>query len=82
MQMMKRYLVTHNVAAMRLPAVLRSPHVQVFIVDFGFADDLPSSQRAASDPSYRYMAFGGTPDYASKDALLGFRCSAKVSLEM
>ena len=52
--------------------------LQVFIVDFGFASHVPSKERAALDRTYCQVAFAGTPDYASRDALRGVRCSPKV----
>ena len=53
--------------------------MQVYIVDFGLAVTAPDRERARQDSMYMYANFQGTPDYASKDALNSFRCSAKVS---
>lgn len=53
--------------------------MQVYIVDFGLAVTAPNRQRALQNSMYMYANFQGTPDYASKDALNGCRCSAKVS---
>ena len=53
--------------------------MQVYIVDFGLAVAAPDRERAAQNSMYVYANFQGTPDYASRDALNGFRCSAKVS---
>lgn len=47
-------------------------------MDFGFASHVPSKERAAQDRAYCQVAFAGTPDYASRDALRGIRCSPKV----
>ena len=53
--------------------------MQVYIVDFGLAVMAPDRECAMQNSVYMYANFQGTPDYASKDALNGFRCSAKVS---
>lgn len=57
-------------------------HLQVFVVDFGFASHVPTKERANLDQNYGHMAFGGTPDYASRDALRGLRSSRKVTADM
>lgn len=53
-------------------------YLQVFIVDFGHARGVPGKHHVLLG-SHSQDVFRGTPDYASRDALRGVRCSRKVS---